>query len=188
MGQSTPPRHLPPSTPNPARLSQTGRTRVRQQGQARLRRRLRHPIEAHSQRNNHPTDGIENAPSLPRGPSPGKPCAHDGRAQQAPARSDLQVGVCCVIHQYVRLLWGPCSSEKVEYSYSDWARPSMTNRWPWSSLVEEGASRLPRRHTLKSTEDPRLMLLQSPLDHSDHQTRVRRRCAKGWTIHNRRIG
>ena len=61
-------------------------------------------------------------------------------------------------HRYLRLTRGPCSSEEVESSYSDWAKPSMTKRSPWSSLIEEGALRLPREHTLKSTEDPRLML------------------------------
>ena len=146
------------------------RTRVGQQGQARQRRRRSHPqwaIEAHasarhatttSQRKDHPKGGIENAPSPPRGRSPGKPCAHDGRAQQTPARMDLQVGVCCVIHRYVRLTRGPCSSEEVECSYSDWARISITNRSQWFSLKGKGALRLPRELTLKTTEDPRLML------------------------------
>ena len=82
-----------------------GRTSAGQQGQGRLRRRQRHlqwAIEAHasarhatttSQRKDHPKSVIENAASPPRRPSLGKPCAHDGRGQQALARSNLQVGV-----------------------------------------------------------------------------------------------
>ena len=149
---------------------ETGRTRVGQQGQTRQRRRRSHPqwaIEAHasarhatttSQRKDHPKGGIRNAPSPFRGPRPGKPCTHDGSAQQAPARSNLQPQVCCVIHRYVRLTRRSCSSEEVERSYSNWVKPSMTKRSPWSSLIGEGSLRPPRRHTLKSTEDPRPIL------------------------------
>ena len=45
--------------------------------------RARHATTT-NQRNDHPKGGIRNAPSPFRVPGPGKPCTHDGRAQQTP--------------------------------------------------------------------------------------------------------
>ena len=63
----------------------------------------------------------------------------------------------------------------------------MTKRSPWSNQIEEGALRLPRRHTLKSTEDPTLTLTVT-LGFSDHHTGARCRSAMEWMIRNRRTG
>ena len=121
LGQSTPPRHLPPSPTNPARLS-SKRNRSHQSGAAGtgtattlarpppLGNRGARQCEArndHQPEEKHTKGGIEYTPSCPWGPSPGKPCTHDGRTQQAPARKPLQVGVCWDIHRYVRLTLGP---------------------------------------------------------------------------------
>ena len=68
--------------------------------------------------------------------------------------------MCCVTQQYVRLTRGPCSPDTVRCAYSNCARPSMTRRSPWSSVIEEGTSHDARR-TWNSTEWPKLILTLS---------------------------
>ena len=66
-----------------------------------------------------------------------------------------------VVAQKVRLSRGPCSSDAVQCSYSDWARPSMTRTSPWSIRFEEGKLPDTRRRTMNSTEFPKLKLTMS---------------------------
>ena len=49
----------------------------------------------------------------------------------------------------------------MQCSQSDWARPSMTRKSPWSSRIEEGTLPGARRRTMNSTEFPKLKLTMS---------------------------
>ena len=109
-----------------------------------------------------------NCPPSPRGSTRGKPCKHDGSAEHAPIRSDLQVGVCWGVHSFVRSTRCPCSSEEVECLYSDWAgqfHDEQVNRTVESTFLS------PRPHTLKFTADPRLKKVYDPTPQFHHSVR-----------------
>ena len=117
--------------------------------------------------------------SLPGGPSSAEPCAHEGRAQQiAPASG--QDAMCCVIQRNVKLTGDPEAPDTVQCSHSNWTRPSMTKRSPWSSRIEEGSSPSARRRTWNSTALPELTLTVSFGDFCGSNN------ARGCMILNRR--
>ena len=69
--------------------------------------------------------------------------------------------MCCANQRWVRLTRGPCRTDVVQCSYSEWARPSMTRTSPWSSRIEEGTLPSARRRTMNSTEFPKPKLTMS---------------------------